>query len=134
MAHAVQGLNRAVEKLDQARVDAEESFAANTISLAVEIARQLLKVQINAGDYALEKIVRSTLAASEIKRGECAVHLNPTDAQSLENVVFREGTVIVPDGDIPRGSVHLETPRGLLVRDPNAALNEICEQLLEEFA
>ncbi len=133
-SNAVNALNQATEKLTQARIDAEESLAANSISLAVEIASQILKVQISEGDYALEQIVRSTLSASEIKRGECAVHLNPTDAQSLEGVVFRDGTIIVPDSDIPRGSVHLETPRGLLVRDPDAALGEICEQLLEDFA
>jgi flagellar biosynthesis/type III secretory pathway protein FliH len=133
-AHAVNALNQATAKLEEARVDAEESLATNAITLAVEIARQVMKVQIASGDYALEQIVRSTLSASEIKRGECAVHLNPVDAQALESVVFRDGTVIVADGDIPRGSVRVETPRGLLVRDPNAALNEICEQLLEDFA
>ncbi len=133
-AHAVNALNAATERLDRAREDAEEGLASNAINLAVEIARQVLKVQISSGDFGLEKIVRSTLSASEIKHGHCAVHLHPTDAESLKDVVFRGETIIVPDTDIPRGSVQLETPRGLLVRDPNAALDEICEQLLEDFA
>lgn len=134
VAHAARALEAAASRLDSAREDAEEALAGNAISLAVEIARQILKVQISAGDFALEQIVRSTLSASEIKQGHCIVHLHPKDAESLKDVAFRDETVIVADGDIPRGSVQLETPRGLLVRDSNAALDEICEQLLEELA
>ena len=133
-AHAVSALNAAAERLDQAREDAEEGLAANAISLAVEIARQTLKVHISAGDYGLEQIVRSTLSASDIKRGQCVVHLNPIDVESLKDVNFRDETTLLADADIPRGSVQLETPLGLLVRDPYAALNEICEQLLEDLA
>ena len=133
-AHAVSALNAATEKLERAREDAEDGLAANVVTLAVEIARQVMKVQISSGDYGLEQIVRSTLSASDIKRGACAVHLHPTDAETLKDIVFRDETIIVPDPDIPRGSVQLQTPRGLLVRDPDAALDEICEQLLEDFA
>ena len=134
VAHAARALEAAASRLDAAREDAEKALAGNAIDLAVEIARQILKVQISAGDFALEQIVRSTLSASEIKKGHCAVRLHPKDAESLKDVAFRDETVIVADGDIPRGSVQLETPRGLLVRDPNAALEEIREQLLEELA
>lgn len=129
-ANALQG---ATERLDAARERAEEALGADAVALAVEIARQILKVQISSGDYGLEQIVRSTLSASDIKRGRCIVHLHPADAEMLKDVVFRGQTEIMSDGDIPRGSVQLETPRGLLVRDPNAALEEIREQLLEDL-
>lgn len=130
---AVEALNQATDRLDASRERAEEALSADAVTLAVEIARQILKVQIAAGDYGLEQIVRSTLSASEIKRGRCVVHLHPADAEMLQDVVFRGETEIVSTGDIPRGSVQLETPRGLLVRDPNAALEEIREQLLEDL-
>ncbi len=131
--HAVAALNEATVRLDEARALAEEALSADAVALGVEIARQVLKVQIAAGDYGLEQIVRSTLSASEIKRGQCIVHLNPIDAESLKDVVFRGETSILGDASIPRGSVQLETPRGLLVRDPNAALDETREQLLEDL-
>ncbi|QDV04993.1 flagellar assembly protein H [Planctomycetes bacterium Poly30] len=133
MQTAVKALNAAADRLDEAREFAEEALSADAVALGVEIARQILKVQIASGDYGLEQIVRSTLSASEIKRGRCIVHLHPADAEMLKDVVFRGETEIMSDGDIPRGSVQLETPRGLLVRDPNAALEEIREQLLEDI-
>lgn len=133
LGQAAAGLNAATERLDEARATAEEALSADAVTLGVEIARQILKVKIADDDYDLEKIVRATLSASEIKRGECIVHLNPADADSLRDIVFRGDTTIQPDPSIPRGSVQMETPRGLLVRDPNAALDEICEQLLEDL-
>ena len=127
-------LEEAAEQLDRARERAEDALASDAVHLGVEIARQLLKIEIAAENYDLESIVRSTLAASEIKRGHCIVNLHPDDAQSLSGVPFRGETELVANVDVPRGTVHVETPRGLLVRDSEAALDEICEQLLEDLA
>lgn len=132
-AHAVKALNAATDRLDEARGLAEEALSSDAVALGVEIARQILKVQIASGDYGLEQIVRSTLSASEIKRGRCLVHLHPADAETLRDVVFRGETQVLADGNIARGTVLLETPRGLLVRDPSTALEEIREQLLEDL-
>ncbi len=132
-ANAAKALSMAVDRLDEARERAEEALSADAVSLGVEIARQILKIEIDASNYGLEKIVRATLAASEVKRGHCIVHVHPKDAVMLESVVFRDETVVSADGDIPRGTVQVETPRGLLVREPNAALEEIREQLLEDL-
>ena len=51
----------------------------------------------------------------------------------LKAATFRDETVISADSNVERGTVHLDTPRGLLVRDPSAALDEIREQLLEDL-
>ena len=127
-------LEAAAEALDAAREQAVAALGGDAVSLAVEIARQILKVEIAASNYDLEQMVRSTLAASGVKRGRCVVHVNPEDAAMLEGVVFREETTLQPDADVARGAVHVETPRGLLVREPAAALEEIREQLLEDLA
>ena len=132
-ATAAKALSEAVDELNAARERAEEALSAEAVALGVEIARQILKIEIDAANYGLEKIVRATLAASEIKRGHCIVHVHPEDAAMLDSVVFRDETVVSPDGDIARGNVLVETPRGLLVREPNAALEEIREQLLEDL-
>lgn len=134
LASASAALEAAAERIDQARERAEEAVASDAVQLGVEIARQILKIEIDAGNYGLEQIVRSTLAASEIKRGQCVVHLNPQDVEMLSEVVFRDGTALAADPEIARGSVHVETPRGLLVREPSAAMEEIREQLLEDLA
>ena len=70
-------LEKAGEELVAAREVAESALASDAVNLAVEIARQLLRIEISEQNYGLEEIVRSTLAASDIKRGRCVVHLNP---------------------------------------------------------
>ncbi|MEM9381985.1 MAG: FliH/SctL family protein [Planctomycetota bacterium] len=130
---ACEALQAAAARLDEARERAEEALASDAVALGVEIARQLLKVEIAAENYDLETIVRATLAASEVKRGRCVIHLNPEDAAAIADVAFRGQTEVSPSADVTRGTVHVETPRGLLVRDPEAALEEIREQLLEDL-
>lgn len=130
---AARALGAAVDLLEDARERAVEALSADAVTLAVEIARQILKVEIAAENYDLEQIVRATLAASGVKRGHCIVHVHPQDAAMLDDVVFREETILQPDIDVARGTVHVETPKGLLVREPGAALEEIREQLLEDL-
>lgn len=127
-------LEKAGEELVAAREVAESALASDAVNLAVEIARQLLRIEISEQNYGLEEIVRSTLAASDIKRGRCVVHLNPDDVAALEGVTFRDETEITADPEIAPGTVVLETPKGLLVREPEIVLEDIREQLLQDIA
>ena len=127
-------LERAGEELVAAREAAEAALASDAVHLAVEIARQLLRVEIAEQNYGLEEIVRSTLAASEIKRGRCVVRLHPDDVAALQGVTFRDETEIQADVEVEPGAVVLETPKGLLVREPEAVLDDIREQLLQDIA
>ena len=77
--------------------------------------------------------MRETLSFSGGARGPCTVHLHPADAGALEGVPFRSGTEIEADPSVPRGSVHVTTPHGLLVRDLDEALRSIGERLLENL-
>lgn len=131
---ACAALERAGAELDSAREAAEGALAADAVHLAVEIARQVLRVEIDERNYGLEEIVRSTLAASDVNRGGCVVRLHPDDVEALQGVTFRDGTVIQADVDVEPGAVALETPKGLLVREPEAVLDDIREQLLQEIA
>ncbi|MEL6429327.1 MAG: FliH/SctL family protein [Planctomycetota bacterium] len=130
---AAKALASAAERIELAIDRAEESLSCDAVELGVEIARQILKLEVQAGNYDLERIVRATLGASDVKRGRCVVYVHPDDAAMLEDTVFREETEVRPDASVPRGGVHVETPRGLLVRDASAALEEIREQLLEDL-
>lgn len=127
-------LEQAGEDLTVAREAAESALASDAVHLAVEIARQLLRIEIDEQNYGLEEIVRSTLAASEIKRGRCVVRLHPEDVAALEGVTFRDETEIAADPEVAPGTVVLETPKGLLVREPEAVLEDIREQLLQDIA
>ena len=126
-----EAVDAAVEKLDAAREEALAHLNHTAVTLAVEIARQLLRVELPAGRYDLEGIVREALSFSGTGRGHCVVHLHPADAGALQGVPFRAGTEIESDPSVPRGSVHVTTPHGLLVRDLDEALRSIGERLLE---
>ena len=127
-------VERVCAALDAARERALDEVSSGSVELAVEIARQLLKLHIQAGDYDLERIVRGALDDSGVGRGRCIVHVSPDDLDLLDGVVFRAETSIEPDPDLARGEIHVTTPRGMLVRDIESALESIREQLLEDLA
>lgn len=131
-AAAAAALSAAAERLDASREGALDDLAHTAVDLAVEIARCLLRVELPAGRYDLEGMVREALSFSGVQRGPCVVHLNPADARRLEGVAFRAGTRVEPDEGVSPGSVHVTTPQGLLVRDLDEALRSIRERLHEE--
>ncbi len=134
MQSAAQALNLAAERLDQAREQATALLRAEAVDLAVEIARQLVQVEIAAENYDLERIVRMSLAHSGLGRGSAVVHVSPGDHERMAEITFRAGTELKPDPKIAPGDVQVEGPRGLLVREIEASLDSIREQLLEDLA
>ncbi len=131
-ARAAQALDAACERLDRAREQASGFLSRNAVDLAVEIARTLVRSEIDAGRHNLEAMVREALGASGVGRGACVVHLHPLDAAELADVKFRAGTTLESDESVLRGDVHVSTPQGLLVREMHDALRSIRERLLAE--
>ena len=78
--------------------------------------------------------VREALAASGAGRARVRVHVAPADAERLATTPFREGTEVVADPALRRGDVHVETERGLLVREIDETLEAIRTRLTEELA
>lgn len=126
-------LERAVERVDSAREEAIASLSRIAVELGVEIARSLLRHEVRADNYDLERIVRQTLEEAGVGRGPCVVHLNPVDVERLKGVRFRTGTTIQPDEGVARSDVHVETSLGLMVRETMGALEEIEKRLREEL-
>ncbi len=124
-------LDAAVQQVDAARNRAEQDLPREVLELAVEVADQLLRARLADGAYDLERIVRGALAGGGVDRGRCIVRLHPTDLKRLDGVHFREDTSLVAQSDLALGTVHVEMTRGLLVRDPVEALEQIREALLE---
>lgn len=126
-------LDEAVERLEAALVELRAEAERNAVELALGIARQLVRAELSEGTHDVERIVRDTLAQSGVGRGACVVHLHPADFERLRNVVFRAGTKLEADEDVPRGSVHVTTPKGLLVHEVDACLDAITERLRGEL-
>lgn len=131
-AGAVGALEAAAVRLDRAREGALDGVVHQTVDLALEIARTLLRCELPEGRYDLEAMVREALSFSGVERGRCVVHLHPEDARRLEGTTFRSGTELEADPGVSRGSVHVTTPQGLLVRDLDEALRAIGERLHTE--
>lgn len=125
-------LDEAAEALAAQRLEAEGAVSGLAVELAIEIASALVRREVNAGNHAVETIVREALASAETGRAACKVHVHPTDAAALAGVTFRSGTEICSDEGVQRGSVHVETERGLLVRDSGELLERIGRRLREE--
>jgi flagellar biosynthesis/type III secretory pathway protein FliH len=124
-------LERAAAQLERARDEAAARLAHTCTRLSVEIARLLLGRELRAGNLDIERLVRDCLAASGVGRGACVVHVHPEDARALEEIRFRSGTTIEADSGVARGSVHISTPHGLLVRDHEDALKAMAAALEE---
>jgi flagellar biosynthesis/type III secretory pathway protein FliH len=132
-----QALGRAAGALERAAAELEVAHGSASklaVEMALEIARVLLRREAKAGNYDLEKLVRETLAVSGVDRGRCVVHVHPDDAKELEAVTFRAGTVVEADIAVARGNVQVSTPRGLLVREFEQALDAIGAELRGENA
>ncbi len=132
IAGAARALEAAVESFARAAAEREQALARDTIELALVVARRILRREVDAGNYDLERIVRETLAASGAGRGACVVHLHPDDLVALRGVPFRAGTDLQADHEVARGEVHVTTARGTIVRDIDAALASIATRLSEE--
>lgn len=131
---AAKAFETAVAKLEASQAEAADALARNAVQLAVEIARTLVRVEIDAGRHGLEKIVRESLAASGVGRGAAQVHLHPADHALVADVRWRSGTVVEADEAVQRGDVHISTHQGLLVREIQDSLRAIHERLLGELA
>jgi flagellar biosynthesis/type III secretory pathway protein FliH len=122
-----------VERLDEERERAAGEVASAAVALGTRIASRLLRVEVDAGRYAIEEMVREVLRASGAATGSCTVHLNPSDATRIDATRFRDSVRFLADPEVRRGDVRLETERGLLVREMDAALAAITERLGEEI-
>jgi flagellar assembly protein FliH len=132
LANAVRRLDDAAAELARAREESDRAVAEDAVQLAVVIARELVRREVDAGRHDIERIVREALHVSGAGRAECVVHLHAEDLNRLANVAFRSATRLEADPEVARGDVHVSTPRGIVVRDLDAALASVAERLKED--
>ncbi|MEQ1895331.1 MAG: FliH/SctL family protein [Planctomycetota bacterium] len=132
-AQAGAPLEAAIERLQAFEQEARAALATTAVELGVEIARTLLRGEIQRDRHDIERIVRTTLAEAATGRAPCVVHLHPADHARLAETKFRSGTRIEPDVGVAKGDVHVETSLGVLVRDVDDALAAVARRLKEEL-
>jgi len=133
-AEAGAALDAAVEHLRVLEEEARTRLAENAVALGIEIARTLLRGEIQRDRHDIERLVRGTLAEAATGRAPCVVHLHPSDHARLATTKFRSGTRIEPDVGVAKGDVHVETSLGLLVRDVDDLLAAVARRLKEDLA
>lgn len=129
---AVMRLDAVTAQLRDSNQHVNDTLASDSVELALAIAAELVRCQVENQRHDIEALVRDALSASGVGRGACTVHVSPEDARMLATVPFRSGTRIEADPDVQRACVQIETPQGLLVRDIESALASVAARLREE--
>lgn len=131
---AAKAMDLAVDRLEKSRQEALDTLSTSAVELAVEIARQIVRVEIQAENYDLERIVRGSLSQAGLGRGKAVIHVCTQDYKRLEEVTFRNGTEVEVDSTLQPGDVHVQAAQGLLVREVSECIAAVREQLLEDLA
>jgi flagellar assembly protein FliH len=125
---AVEGLAAAVAETAAARGDAIRRAEADTVRLAIEIARRILHREISLDPSALESLVRTALdklSGQEV----CRVRVHPDQEQMLRSCLQRIArnpeVEVVSDPSQSRGGAVFETSRGALDASVETQLREI---------
>ena len=132
LAGAAASLSEAAEALDTCRKECTAEVACVAVELGIGIARRLVRTELAADRHDIEAIVREVLAATTERRTTTTIHVSPSDAERLTSVSFRAATEIIADESIATGSVRLETPLGVLVRDIDECMRNLAERLSAE--
>ncbi|HPU50985.1 MAG TPA: FliH/SctL family protein [Burkholderiaceae bacterium] len=95
------------EGMEAAFAQVRDEVAAQTISLALELARQVIRGQLRTDPRAIEPVVREAIACLIDERASFTVHLNPDDAELLgpviEPVMQPRGAQLIADPSIAAG-------------------------------
>jgi len=137
-AEALEGAGVAISKAAEAlEADREECLAEVTrvsVELGLGIARRLVRAELAADRHDIEAIVRDVLSATSDGRTTTRIHVSPRDAERLSDVTFRAATEVISDESVSTGSVRVETPQGVLVRDIDERMRAVADRLTREVS
>ena len=134
LAGAAAALSVAAEALDAGREECAGEVARVAVELGIGIARRLVRTELATNHHNIEAIVRDVLAATTERRTTTRIHVSPGDAERLTGVNFRAATELISDESVSTGSVRVETPQGVLVRDIDESMRAIADRLTQEVA
>ncbi len=126
--------------VDQLTSELDEDAAHNLNELAeastrigIQVARELLKLEVVAAGHDIEAMVRSALGQLRSGRDACQVRLHPEDLARLEGVAFGSTVSFEAEPSIRRGDVVVISPQGRLVRSLDDAMDAIGDALRAEL-
>jgi len=134
LAGAAAALSEAAEALDASRSECVDEISRVAVELGLGIARSLVRAELAADQHDIEAIVRDVLAATTERRTTTQIHVSPSDAERLAGVTFRAATEVTANEGVSVGSVRVETPQGVLVRDIDESMRAIADRLMREVS
>jgi len=126
---------RSIEEIARLRPQLMREAAAELVELSLGIARRILHREISVDSGALEGLVGGALeklASQEIGRIRVHPELEPGIRRALERK-GRGGLQLIADGTLERGSMLVETARGMLDASLETQLAEIGRGLADRM-
>jgi flagellar assembly protein FliH len=128
MQAALERLARTIEEIAGLRSRLRREAEADTVKLALAIARRVIRRELAVDPEALHGLVLAALEklqAQEI----CRVHVHPSQVSAIATLLRKAGSGIpievVPDGSRDPGAAVFETERGNLDASVESQLGEI---------
>lgn len=94
-------------------LQAEQAMAQGVLEMACEIARQVLRRELQADPHAVQPVVREALGVLAADSKAAVVRLHPEDAQLFADVLQKEFSTmamsVVPDASLARGGCLVES-------------------------
>jgi flagellar assembly protein FliH len=132
-------VSRLAEKISEIAAQRPEMIRraeADTVRLAIEIARRVLHREISVDSSALSALVGAALEKlgnQEIHRVRIHPDLEKLLKSSLEQAGRSSAIEVLPDPSLPRGGVTFEIGRGSLDASVDTQLREIERGLVDEI-
>jgi len=136
MRAAMQGLAATVAEVSATRPETIRRAEADTVRLAIEIARRVLHRELSLDPSALEALIKAAIAklqSQEIYK----VRVHPDQQQLLRKCLEQSGrgsaVEVLSDPGQPRGTVSFEISRGTLDASVDTQLREIENGLVDQL-
>jgi flagellar assembly protein FliH len=128
LAPVLAGLNSIIAELVGARRNFRAQAEADTVTLAVSIARRILNRELTTDPEAILGLVKAAFQKCDARETH-RLRLSPQDADTIREqraqLNFPPALELVPDGALIRGSAIFETTRGDLDASFDSQLGEI---------
>jgi flagellar assembly protein FliH len=96
--------------------DLDSAGADQVLELALTIARQVVRREVQVSRDAVLPVLREAIAGIIDQHAHPRVHLNPQDLQLLQHDLDADGLFkgcrFVADALVSRGGCHIDTPQG----------------------
>jgi flagellar assembly protein FliH len=133
---AVDRLTAAVIEVASTRSDAIHRAEADTVRLAIEIARRVLHRELSVDPNALEALTKAALhklQSQEIYRVRVHPEQDPLVRTSLQQAGRGQAIEVIADPSLPQGGILFEISRGTLDASVGTQLDEIERGLTDQL-